>query len=184
MRTPMNPECEFFLAKGIKDGLAQGKTPTEIGKILSPKIEQKFNVSISAESIRSRARSVLYPRVRSHPAAPKTYGPTAYGYCTTCKGNFLEPGKAEEKEALVETRTRKTTGCLGVRPPGRGGIKYTAPGCPEGDWVHSCRESGEKPRQVGSRLAPYRVRAISSLYRAKRGNSFKEARYGLDSFAR
>ena len=107
MRTPMNPECEYFLLKGIRDGIAKGKTPSEIGRALSPKVKQKFDVSISAENIRSRARSILNPRVRSAPKAP-TFGPTAYGYCTTCKGNFLGavcPGCLPDETPATEPTT-------------------------------------------------------------------------------
>jgi len=92
----MGPDCEYFLAKEIKDGLAKGKNPSEIGRELSPKIQKKFGVSISVQNIRSRARSVLHPRGRPKP--PKI-GPTGYAYCPTCKANYREvvcPGCAPD----------------------------------------------------------------------------------------
>ena len=85
MRTRMSPECEFSLAKGIKDGLAKGKTPSEIGRTLSPQIKQKFGVSIPFENIRGRARSVLNPRGRKPfvPTGGDKVGPTGV-VCPDC----------------------------------------------------------------------------------------------------
>jgi hypothetical protein len=109
----MGPECEFFLVKMIKEGIAMGKTPSEIGKELSPKIKKKFDVSISAENIRSRSRSVLNPRVgRQRPTQGSTpestkVGPTGYTWCNTCKGNYqgaVCPGCVPDEIPAIEPR--------------------------------------------------------------------------------
>ena len=50
--------CQLFIEQEIKEGLAEGKTPTVIGKEINVWVEKLFETSIPPETIRSRARFI------------------------------------------------------------------------------------------------------------------------------
>ena len=50
--------CQVFIEQEIEKGLAEGKTPTVIGKELAVWVEKLFETIIPPEAIRSRARHI------------------------------------------------------------------------------------------------------------------------------
>lgn len=50
--------CQLFIEQEIKEGLAQGKTPYNIGKDLSAWVEKLFETNIPARTIEQKARRV------------------------------------------------------------------------------------------------------------------------------
>jgi hypothetical protein len=50
--------CQVYIEQEIKEGLAQGKTPSSIGKELAAMVDRLFEASIPPETIRTRARRI------------------------------------------------------------------------------------------------------------------------------
>jgi len=62
--------CQLFIEEQIKEGLAEGKTPSSIGKELAALVEKWFETSIPSETLRSRARHIQ--KKRGEITAPPT----------------------------------------------------------------------------------------------------------------
>jgi hypothetical protein len=58
--------CQLYIEQEIKDGLAQGKNPSSIGRELTAMIERLFEAHIPARTIEQRARRIDATNV-AHP---------------------------------------------------------------------------------------------------------------------